>query len=175
MFCSVQTDPGLPQLQGWVGYHEVRLQRLLDKGVQEAGGQPENKPSGKTNKRIEKLNGECLINSILNLSILCHRVHMFCKTTSFVCWLSSPVGSSTWIRLLRLACNFSYMHVKQIHPRTAITLSDPDPVKSFIVPIMCFLFQYLAFSCGVVRGALSNLGLDSVVTAEVSVMPSCKS
>nr|XP_061797672.1 trafficking protein particle complex subunit 6b-like isoform X1 [Nerophis lumbriciformis] len=34
--------------------------------------------------------------------------------------------------------------------------------------------QYLAFSCGVVRGALSNLGLESVVTAEVSVMPSCK-
>ncbi|KAI9522110.1 Trafficking protein particle complex subunit 6B [Dissostichus eleginoides] len=34
--------------------------------------------------------------------------------------------------------------------------------------------KYLAFSCGVVRGALSNLGMDSVVTAEVSVMPSCK-
>ncbi|XP_078478872.1 trafficking protein particle complex subunit 6b-like isoform X1 [Lampetra planeri] len=34
--------------------------------------------------------------------------------------------------------------------------------------------KHLAFSCGVVRGALSNLGLDSVVTAEVSVMPSCK-
>ncbi|XP_061638328.1 trafficking protein particle complex subunit 6B, like isoform X2 [Phyllopteryx taeniolatus] len=34
--------------------------------------------------------------------------------------------------------------------------------------------KYLAFSCGVVRGALSNLGLESVVTAEVSVMPSCK-
>uniref|UniRef100_A0A8D3E404 Trafficking protein particle complex subunit 6B n=1 Tax=Scophthalmus maximus TaxID=52904 RepID=A0A8D3E404_SCOMX len=34
--------------------------------------------------------------------------------------------------------------------------------------------KYLAFSCGMVRGALSNLGLDSVVTAEVSVMPSCK-
>ncbi|KAF3847802.1 hypothetical protein F7725_020830 [Dissostichus mawsoni] len=28
--------------------------------------------------------------------------------------------------------------------------------------------KYLAFSCGVVRGALSNLGMDSVVTAEVS-------
>lgn len=40
---------------------------------------------------------------------------------------------------------------------------------------VCLLFQYLAFSCGVVRGALSNLGLDSVVTAEVSIMPSCKS
>ncbi|XP_062241992.1 trafficking protein particle complex subunit 6B, like [Platichthys flesus] len=34
--------------------------------------------------------------------------------------------------------------------------------------------KYLAFSCGMVRGALSNIGLDSVVTAEVSVMPSCK-
>uniref|UniRef100_A0A8C6S8I1 Trafficking protein particle complex 6b-like n=1 Tax=Neogobius melanostomus TaxID=47308 RepID=A0A8C6S8I1_9GOBI len=34
--------------------------------------------------------------------------------------------------------------------------------------------KYLAFSCGVVRGALSNLGLESVVTAEVSIMPSCK-
>lgn len=115
-FRSVQTDPGLPQLQGWVGYHEVHLQRLLDKGVQEAGGQPQNKPSGKTNKMVEKLAGECLINSILNLSILCRRVPMFCKTISFVCWLSSPVGSSTLIRLLRLACNFSYMHAKQIHP-----------------------------------------------------------
>lgn len=40
---------------------------------------------------------------------------------------------------------------------------------------VCFLLQYLAFSCGVVRGGLSNLGLDSVVTAEVSTMPSCKS
>uniref|UniRef100_A0A1A8MSM5 Trafficking protein particle complex 6b-like n=1 Tax=Nothobranchius pienaari TaxID=704102 RepID=A0A1A8MSM5_9TELE len=34
--------------------------------------------------------------------------------------------------------------------------------------------KHLAFSCGVVRGALSNLGLESVVTAEVSSMPSCK-
>lgn len=36
------------------------------------------------------------------------------------------------------------------------------------------LIQYLAFSCGVVRGALCNLGLESVVTAEVAVMPSCE-
>ncbi|CAL8350724.1 unnamed protein product [Lota lota] len=34
--------------------------------------------------------------------------------------------------------------------------------------------KYLAYSCGLVRGALSNLGLESVVTAEVSLMPSCK-
>uniref|UniRef100_A0A8C2F7L6 Trafficking protein particle complex 6b-like n=1 Tax=Cyprinus carpio TaxID=7962 RepID=A0A8C2F7L6_CYPCA len=32
--------------------------------------------------------------------------------------------------------------------------------------------KYLAFSCGLIRGALSNLGLESVVTAEVSLMPS---
>ena len=35
--------------------------------------------------------------------------------------------------------------------------------------------QYLAFSCGLVRGGLSNLGVKSIVTAEVSVMPACKS
>ncbi|XP_035809390.1 trafficking protein particle complex subunit 6b isoform X2 [Amphiprion ocellaris] len=34
--------------------------------------------------------------------------------------------------------------------------------------------QYLAFTCGLVRGALSNLGVKSIVTAEVSVMPACK-
>ncbi|XP_062872750.1 trafficking protein particle complex subunit 6B, like [Trichomycterus rosablanca] len=34
--------------------------------------------------------------------------------------------------------------------------------------------KYLAYTCGLIRGALSNLGLESVVTAEVSLMPSCK-
>ncbi|XP_024860280.1 trafficking protein particle complex subunit 6b isoform X2 [Kryptolebias marmoratus] len=34
--------------------------------------------------------------------------------------------------------------------------------------------KYLAFTCGLVRGALSNLGLRSVVTAEISDMPACK-
>ncbi|KAK1154504.1 trafficking protein particle complex subunit 6b-like isoform X1 [Acipenser oxyrinchus oxyrinchus] len=34
--------------------------------------------------------------------------------------------------------------------------------------------KYLVYTCGMVRGALSNLGIDSVVTAEVSVMPACK-
>ncbi|XP_036413591.1 trafficking protein particle complex 6b-like [Colossoma macropomum] len=34
--------------------------------------------------------------------------------------------------------------------------------------------KYLAYSCGLIRGALCNLGLESVVTAEVSLMPSCK-
>ncbi|KAG8002387.1 Trafficking protein particle complex subunit 6B, partial [Nibea albiflora] len=34
--------------------------------------------------------------------------------------------------------------------------------------------KYLAFTCGLVRGALSNLGVKSIVTAEVSIMPACK-
>uniref|UniRef100_A0A0B7A0W2 Trafficking protein particle complex subunit 6B n=1 Tax=Arion vulgaris TaxID=1028688 RepID=A0A0B7A0W2_9EUPU len=34
--------------------------------------------------------------------------------------------------------------------------------------------KYLAFPCGMIRGALSNLGVNCIVTAEVSAMPSCK-
>ncbi|XP_041429186.1 trafficking protein particle complex subunit 6B isoform X5 [Xenopus laevis] len=34
--------------------------------------------------------------------------------------------------------------------------------------------QYLALTCGLIRGGLSNLGIKSIVTAEVSVMPACK-
>ncbi|MBN3302292.1 TPC6B protein, partial [Amia calva] len=34
--------------------------------------------------------------------------------------------------------------------------------------------KYLAYSCGMVRGALSNLGMDSVVTADVSTLPACE-
>ncbi|XP_017347032.1 trafficking protein particle complex subunit 6B, like [Ictalurus punctatus] len=34
--------------------------------------------------------------------------------------------------------------------------------------------KYLSYTCGLIRGALSNLGVETVVTAEVSSMPSCK-
>ncbi|KFV79251.1 Trafficking protein particle complex subunit 6B, partial [Struthio camelus australis] len=34
--------------------------------------------------------------------------------------------------------------------------------------------KYLAFTCGLIRGGLSNLGIKSIVTAEVSTMPACK-
>jgi len=37
------------------------------------------------------------------------------------------------------------------------------------------LFQYLAFPCGLIRGALANLGVICVVTAEVTMMPACES
>lgn len=34
--------------------------------------------------------------------------------------------------------------------------------------------KLLFYTCGLIRGALSTLGLESVVTAEVSSLPSCK-
>ena len=34
--------------------------------------------------------------------------------------------------------------------------------------------KLVVFTCGLVRGALANLGIISVVTAEVSAMPICK-
>ncbi|XP_017769212.1 PREDICTED: trafficking protein particle complex subunit 6B [Nicrophorus vespilloides] len=34
--------------------------------------------------------------------------------------------------------------------------------------------RYVTFTCGVVRGGLANLGINSLVTAEVQSMPSCK-
>uniref|UniRef100_A0A1L8DVZ2 Trafficking protein particle complex subunit 6B n=1 Tax=Nyssomyia neivai TaxID=330878 RepID=A0A1L8DVZ2_9DIPT len=34
--------------------------------------------------------------------------------------------------------------------------------------------KYVAFTCGLIRGSLLNLGINSTVTAEVQAMPSCK-
>lgn len=34
--------------------------------------------------------------------------------------------------------------------------------------------KFVAFTCGLVRGSLANLGINSTVTAEVQNMPSCK-
>ncbi|CAH1262469.1 trafficking protein particle complex subunit 6b-like [Branchiostoma lanceolatum] len=34
--------------------------------------------------------------------------------------------------------------------------------------------NYLAFPCGLIRGALANLGISCIVTAEVQNMPACK-
>lgn len=35
-------------------------------------------------------------------------------------------------------------------------------------------FQYVAFTCGLLRGALANLGIVSLVTAEIQPMPAVK-
>lgn len=37
-----------------------------------------------------------------------------------------------------------------------------------------FAPRFVAFSCGLIRGALANLGVQAIVTAEVNEMPSCK-
>ncbi|GLH03746.1 hypothetical protein R5R35_014125 [Gryllus longicercus] len=34
--------------------------------------------------------------------------------------------------------------------------------------------RYVAFTCGLIRGALANLGINSMVTAEVQSMPACR-
>ncbi|KAG4079974.1 hypothetical protein HA402_006286 [Bradysia odoriphaga] len=34
--------------------------------------------------------------------------------------------------------------------------------------------KFVAFTCGLVRGSLANLGINSTVTAEVHSMPTCK-
>ena len=43
-----------------------------------------------------------------------------------------------------------------------------------VMNLMCFCFQFLAFPCGLIRGALANLGLTCTVTADVLSMPSCE-
>ena len=39
--------------------------------------------------------------------------------------------------------------------------------------LICLL-QYLAFPCGLIGGALSHMGINSIVTANVNIMPVCK-
>lgn len=34
--------------------------------------------------------------------------------------------------------------------------------------------KFVAYTCGLIRGSLANLGITSTVTAEVQTMPSCK-
>lgn len=34
--------------------------------------------------------------------------------------------------------------------------------------------MYVAFTSGVIRGSLANLGINSIVNAEITSMPSCK-
>ncbi|XP_022907969.1 trafficking protein particle complex subunit 6b [Onthophagus taurus] len=34
--------------------------------------------------------------------------------------------------------------------------------------------KYVGFTCGVIRGSLANLGINSIVTAEIQNMPLCK-
>jgi len=44
----------------------------------------------------------------------------------------------------------------------------------FEIHLLSISFLCVAFTCGLIRGALSNLGINSMVTAEVESMPACK-
>ena len=35
------------------------------------------------------------------------------------------------------------------------------------------LLQFLILPCGIIRGALANLGVTAVITADISTVPSC--
>lgn len=37
-----------------------------------------------------------------------------------------------------------------------------------------FMLQYVSYTCGLIRGALANLGITCIVTAEVHLMPACR-
>lgn len=37
-----------------------------------------------------------------------------------------------------------------------------------------YALQYVTFTCGLIRGALANLGVTCIVTAEIQTMPACK-
>lgn len=39
---------------------------------------------------------------------------------------------------------------------------------------MLMMLKFLAFPCGLLRGTLSNMQIESVVSAEISNLPQCK-
>ena len=60
-------------------------------------------------------------------------------------------------------------------PRVSTSLAvNITPSLYRVVIYTDVVFQYLAFPCGLIRGALANLGIVCVVTAEVNTMPACK-
>ncbi|XP_074146815.1 trafficking protein particle complex subunit 6B isoform X1 [Sminthopsis crassicaudata] len=61
---------------------------------------------------------------------------------------------------------------KVLHRRLEICIEEKK--VQINAHVQCCLCKYLAFTCGLIRGGLSNLGIKSIVTAEVSAMPACK-
>ena len=70
-------------------------------------------------------------------------------------------------------CHNQGLLYKIVEDNTSYTDQKKRVKKTYECNGVCVL-QYLAFTCGLVRGGLSDLGLKSVVTAEVAGMPACK-
>ncbi|XP_023297043.2 trafficking protein particle complex subunit 6b [Lucilia cuprina] len=67
-----------------------------------------------------------------------------------------------------LRTNNQGMYVVQDKAFRFLTRISPDTKQLEYAP------KFVAFTCGLVRGALSNLGINSTVTAEVQSIPACK-
>uniref|UniRef100_A0A674PRK0 Trafficking protein particle complex subunit 6B n=1 Tax=Takifugu rubripes TaxID=31033 RepID=A0A674PRK0_TAKRU len=56
-----------------------------------------------------------------------------------------------------------------------VPVTESTPSGGSCLLSLCWTcMKYLAFTCGLVRGALFSLGVKSIVTAEVSTMPASK-
>lgn len=103
------------------------------------------------------------------------RVFMCYRTTNSGYSLSSRLVNSTWNMPQRWG-SVSIKFVTSIpvlqNSCTFLKLSLTMVIYQSFWKSMSL--QYLALTCGLVRGGLSSLGVKSIVTAEVSVMPACK-
>lgn len=71
--------------------------------------------------------------------------------------------------LTRLSAGSQYL---EHAPKVRVCL--PMHRTSRLTRFVCLSLQFVAYTCGLVRGSLANLGITSTVTAEVQTMPSCK-
>lgn len=67
-----------------------------------------------------------------------------------------------------LRTNHQGVYVLQDNRFSFLTRIPSDTKETYLLP------RYIVFACGLIRGALANLGLNVVVTAEVTTPPSTK-
>lgn len=78
-----------------------------------------------------------------------------------------------WVSIFRkqvdnLKTNHQGVYVLQDNRFRFLTQVSSDTKETFLLP------RYVVFACGLIRGALANLGLTVVVTAEVITPPATK-
>ena len=54
-----------------------------------------------------------------------------------------------------------------------VHFSDINTLINIFLCFLIYLLQYLSLPCGLIRGALANLGIPSIVGAEITTMPMC--
>ncbi|XP_055629563.1 trafficking protein particle complex subunit 6b isoform X1 [Toxorhynchites rutilus septentrionalis] len=93
-------------------------------------------------------------------------------TMKFIC---TDFWSSIYRKQIdNLRTNHQGVYVLQDNAFRFLTkLSSTSQYLEHAPKMICFP-QFVAFTCGLVRGSLANLGINSTVTAEVQQMPFCK-